>query len=158
MVRQIRSKVVIAGAALAVVAALGAGVAAQGDGHGRRGGFGPGRGFPGMAALELTDTQREQVRDVMQRHGGEMKATGTQLHEAHAAQRAAVETVPVNEGLVRSTSQTLATAQTEMALLRARIHGEIWSLLTPEQQQKAKELKAKREARMQERRQQRRQQ
>jgi protein CpxP len=156
MVRQIRSKTVLAGAIIAIVAALAAGVAAQGDGHRRGGRFGPG-GFRGLAALDLTDAQREQVREVMQSHRDQMREAGTQLHEAHAAQRAAIETVPVNEGLVRSTSQTLAAAQTEMALIQARIHGAIWSVLTPEQQQKAKELKAKREARVRERREQRQQ-
>ena len=156
MVRQIRSKTVLAGAIIAIVAALAAGVAAQGDGHRHGGRFGPG-GFRGLAALDLTDAQREQVREVMQSHRDPMREAGTQLHEAHAAQRAAIETVPVNEGLVRSTSQTLAAAQTEMALIQARIHSAIWSVLTPEQQQKAKELKAKREARMQERRERRQQ-
>lgn len=157
MVRQIRSKTFLAGAIMAIVAGLAAGVAAQGDGPRRGGRFGPGGGFRGLAALDLTDAQREQVRGVMQGHRDEMRETGAQLHEAHAAQRAAIETFPVNEGLVRSTSQTLAAAQTEMALLQARIHGEIWSILTPEQQQKAKELKEKHQARREERRQRRQQ-
>jgi Spy/CpxP family protein refolding chaperone len=156
MVRLIRSKTVVAGAIIAIVAALAAGVAAQGGGHRRGGRFGPG-GFPGLAALDLTEAQREQVREVMQGHRDQMREAGTQLREAHAAQRAAVETVPVNEGLVRSTSQSLAAAQTEMAVLQARVHSAIWSVLTPEQQQKAKELKTKREARMKERRERRQQ-
>ena len=154
--RSMSSKVVMAGAALALVAGLAAGAHAQGDGQGKRGRFGgPGRGFPGFAALDLSEAQRGQVRDVMQRHRGEMQEAGKRLHEAHSAQRAAVETVPVNEGLVRSTSQALAEAQTDMALLQARVHSEVWTLLTPEQQQKAKELKAKRETRMKERQQRR---
>jgi Spy/CpxP family protein refolding chaperone len=37
-------------------------------------------------------------------------------------------------------------------VLRARIHSEIWTVLTPEQQKKAQELKAQRDARMKERR------
>jgi Spy/CpxP family protein refolding chaperone len=63
-----------------------------------------------------------------------------------------VESVPVNEALIRSTSQALATAQTDMALLQARIHNDVWSLLTPDQQAKAKELKAKRAERGKQRR------
>ena len=164
MIRQIRSKTVMAGAALVLAAGLATGVYAQGGGPGRHGRFGPGgpgRGFPGLAALDLTDAQREQVREVMQRHRQDMQEAGKRLRDAHEAQRAAVETVPVNEGLIRSTSQTLAGAQTDMALLQARVHSDVWSLLTPEQQQKAKELKSQRESRMKqhrERQQQRRQQ
>ena len=158
MIRQIHSKTLAVGAALLVVAGLAVGVSAQGEGFGRRGKFGPGGGgFPGLGRLELTDAQREQVRDVMQRHRGELQDVGKRLREAYAAQRNSVETVPVNEGLIRSTSQTLATAQTDMALVRARMHTEVWSLLTPEQQQKAKELKAQRDARGKERMQRRQQ-
>jgi protein CpxP len=155
MIRRIQSKVLAGVAALLLVMGLGAGVYAQGDGPGRRGPFGhggPGRGmFLGLAGLDMTDAQRDQVRDVGQRHRGEMQEAGKRLREAFEAQRAAIETTPVNEGLIRSTTQTLANAQTDMALLRARIHSEVWALLTPEQQEKARQLKAEREARFKQR-------
>jgi periplasmic protein CpxP/Spy len=162
MIQRFRSKTVMIGAALALAVGLASAVYAQNDGPGRRGGFGHGFGGPGrggfpFAALNLTDAQREQVKTVMQQHREEMRAAGKQLHEAFAAQRNAVETMPVNEGLIRSTSQALATAQADMAVLQARVHSEVWSLLTPEQQAKAKELKAQRAARMKEREQQRQQ-
>ena len=155
MIRRIHSKA-LAAAVVLLVASFGAGVYAQtDDGPRRRGLFGhggPGRGgFPGLARLGLTDAQREQVRDVMQRYQDEMREAGTRLRQAHEAQRAAIETTPVNEGLIRSTSQTLATAQTDMALLRARIYSDVWSLLTPEQQEKAKQLKAERQTRSKQR-------
>ena len=160
MIRGIHSKALMAAAVVLLVAGLGVVVHAQ-DGPGRRGPFGhggPGRGaMLGLAQLDLTDAQREQVRDVMQKYRPQMQESGKRLHDAHEAQRAAVETVPVNEGLVRSTSQTLANAQTDMALLQARIHSDVWSLLTPEQQEKAKQLKAQREVRMKERTQRRQQ-
>jgi periplasmic protein CpxP/Spy len=160
MIQRFRSKAVMIGAALALAVGVASAVHAQGDGPGRHGGFGfggPGRGGFPFAALNLTDAQREQVKTVMQQHRDEMQAAGKQLRDAFDAQRKAVETMPVNEGLIRSTSQSLANAQADMAVLRARIHSEVWSLLTPEQQAKAKELKAQREARMKERQQQRQQ-
>jgi Spy/CpxP family protein refolding chaperone len=147
MIRRFRNTVAMT--AFAALLAAGVGTALAQDQPGRRGGrgFGPGGhgrgGFP-LAQLELSDAQREQVRTVMQRHREDMQAVGQRLREAHNAQRAAVETVPVNEALIRSTSQALATAQTDMALLRARVHTDVWGLLTPDQQTKAKELKAKR--------------
>jgi periplasmic protein CpxP/Spy len=163
MIQRFRSKAVVIGAALALAVGLASAVHAQGEGPGRRGGFGfggpggPGRGGFPFAALNLTDAQREQVKTVMQQHRDEMEAAGKQLHDAFDAQQKAIETIPVNEGLIRSTSQSLANAQADMAVLRARIHSEVWSLLTPEQQAKAKELKAQREARMKERQQERQQ-
>jgi Spy/CpxP family protein refolding chaperone len=148
MIRRFRSTIAVTAGAALVAAGLGTAVFAQ-DHQGRRGGrgFGPGRGGFPLAQLELTDAQREQVRTVMQRHREDMQTVGQRLHEAHEAQRAAVETVPVNESLIRSTSQALATAQTDMALVQARIHSDIWGLLTPDQQAKAKELRAARRER-----------
>ena len=159
--RRIQSRALAAGAALLLLIGLGTVVQAQGDGPGRRRPFGPGRGgFAGFAQLDLTEAQREQAREVVQRHRSEMQEVGKRLHEAHQAQRAAIETTPVNDGLIRSTAQALANAQTDMALVQARIHSEMWSLLTPEQQEKAKQLKSERETRIKQRlgrRQQRRQ-
>ena len=152
MIRRKYSLILIAVTAL-LVGGIGAGVYAQDDGPGWRGPFGHrGRGgFPGLAQLDLSDAQRQQVRDVMQRYRTQMQEAGQRLREAHDAQRAAVDTVPVNEGLIRSTTQALANVQTDMALLRARIHSDVWSLLTPEQQEKAKQLRSEREARMKQR-------
>jgi Spy/CpxP family protein refolding chaperone len=148
MIRRFRSTIALTAGAALLAAGLGTAALAQDQG-GRRGGrgFGPGRGGFPLAQLELTDAQREQVRTVMQRHREDMATVGKKLHEAHDAQRAAVETVPVNEALIRSTSQALVTAQTDMALLQARVHSEIWTVLTPDQQAKAKELRAARAAR-----------
>jgi Spy/CpxP family protein refolding chaperone len=136
--RRIQSSAAAIGTALLLVIGVSAAVHAQGEGPGRHRPFGPGRGgFAGLRQLDLTEAQRGQVRDIMQR------------------QRSAVETIPVNEGLIRSTAQALANAQTDMALLQARIHSEVWSLLTPEQQEKAKQLKSERAARVKQRREQR---
>jgi Spy/CpxP family protein refolding chaperone len=112
----------------------------------------------GLRGLDLTDAQQQQVREIVQRHRDQMRTAGDQVGKAFEAQRAAVETTPVNEGLIRSTTQALADAQTAMALLQAQIHSEIFSVLTPEQQEKAKQLREQRESRsrtFRERRQQR---
>lgn len=153
--RRIRTMMAVtAGAALL---ATGLATTAFAQGPGRRGGFGPGAGFGGarggfpLGQLELTETQRQQVRDVMQRHRDEMQQAAQRLRDARDAQRKAIETFPVNEGLIRSTSQTLANAQTDMALVQARVRSEIWTLLTPDQQARAKELQAQRESRMRQR-------
>jgi hypothetical protein len=59
----------------------------------------------------------------------------------------------VNEALIQSTIQALVEAQTELAILRARMQSEIFStVLTPAQQEQATKLRADREARMQEQR------
>jgi Spy/CpxP family protein refolding chaperone len=69
------------------------------------------------------------------------------------AQRKAVETIPFDEGLIRSTTQALVDAQTNMAIHQARLQGEIFALLSPVQQEQVKTFRAEREARGQQQRQ-----
>ena len=75
------------------------------------------------------------------------------LQQSMEAQRAAIETIPVNETLVRSAAQDLAAVQADMAVEQARLHSDIFAVLTVEQQDKAKQLEAQERARANERRQ-----
>jgi len=151
MVRGVRNLAVAAGVAALTAAVQVGSFAAQGH-HGDRRGFGRGFGGRALAELDLTADQQEQVRAVRERHRTELQQVGDRLRAAHQAHGQAVEKLPVDEGLIRSTSQSLSEAQADMSVLRARIHSEIWTVLTPEQQKKAQELKAQRDARMKERR------
>ena len=112
---------------------------------------GPGGGLP-LRELNLTETQQQQIRDVTQQYRDQNRQVAEQLRAAMDAQRKAVQTLPVNEGLIRSTTQALVEAQTEMAIQQARMQSEIFTLLTPAQQEQINKLKAEREARAQERR------
>lgn len=141
-------------ATIAVLVAGAGSLYAQGPG---RGPGGPPRGFGGepmfaLRELDLSEAQRQQVRDVMQRYGTQLRDAGNRVRQAFEAQRKAVETIPVNESLIRSTTQELAAAQTEMAIQQARVRSEVFALLTPEQQEKAKTLQADRQSRVKERR------
>jgi periplasmic protein CpxP/Spy len=139
----------------AVLAVLLAGAAyAQGPGPGGRGrgpdGFGRGIGLP-LRALSLTDAQQQQIRTLTQQNRQQNRAAFDRLRTAMDAQRKAVGTIPVNEALIRATTQDLAEAQTEVAIQQARLQSEIFGLLTPEQQAEAKKLQSERETRRQER-------
>ena len=152
-------QVATAGAVAVFVAVLAAGLSAQGGrpGRGGPGGHRPGGpGGPGgvslpLQQLDLTEDQRTRVRDVMERYQPELQGVGERLRAAMDAQRTAIEMVPTDEGLVRSASDVAAPVQSDMAVLRARIHGEVFAVLTPEQQAKAGEVAAQREARMEQR-------
>jgi periplasmic protein CpxP/Spy len=131
---------------------------AQAPGPGRRGpGFGgPGRavgpGGPGglpLQALNLTDGQQDQIKQLMQQYRDQNRNAGDALRTAMEAQRKAVETIPADEGMIRSTTQALAEAQTELAVQQARLQNDIFALLTPAQQDQARKLQAERQARLQ---------
>jgi len=120
-------------------------------GRGGRGGFGPG----GLALnqLNLSDTQREQVREIRERFREQTQQVAQRLNAAAGKQRQAIETLPVNETLITSATQDMTAAQVDMAIQEARLNSEIWSVLTPEQQTQATKMRAERKAQMEQRRQ-----
>jgi len=120
-------------------------------GRGGRGPFGPG-GLE-LNQLNLSDTQRQQVREIRQRYREQTQQVAQRLNAAAEKQRQAIETLPVNETLITSATQDMTAAQVEMAIQEARLNSEIWSVLTPEQQGQATKLRAERKAQMEQRRQ-----
>ncbi len=72
-------------------------------------------------------------------------------------EHAAVTRIPVDENEVRARVTELAAVQADFAVLRARIHEQVYQVLTPEQQAKAKTLQAERQKRRSERMEQRKQ-
>ncbi len=146
-----------AGAAIAAMLATAVGTYAQGPrGGGRRGG-GPGGAAFGLLGgpdgglmlreLNLTEAQQQQVRDIRERHRDEAQQVGERLRAAMGAQRKAVETTPVNEGLIRSTTQDVADAQADAAIAQAHVRSEIVGILTAEQKAQLTKLQADRQAR-----------
>jgi Spy/CpxP family protein refolding chaperone len=144
---------------VAIVASGGAALYAQGGARGRAAGpGGPGEaggrrfaaGFA-LGQLDLSDAQKQQVRDITMRHRDQTQPLMQRLGQAMAAQRIAIETVPVNEAAVRTASQDVAAAQADMAVEQARLHSDVFAVLTVEQQTKAKSLEAQGQARMKER-------
>ena len=155
-------RILTLGAALATTLLGGAEALAQGPPPAPRG---P-RGVPGveLRGLDLAESQREQIRTLAEQYRASSAPVREQLEQAREAQRAALATVPVNDGLVRSTTQALVEAQAEAAIVQARLRADIMALLTPEQVQtletrrdaRAERFEERRE-RVQERRQERRQ-
>jgi len=153
-------KIVVTAALVAAMCGGAVALFAQGPGRGAGqagpGGPGFGRGFGAgfaLGQLDLSDAQKQQVRDIMQRHREQSRGTTDRLREAMQAQRAAINQVPVNEAAVRQASAALAAVQADAAVDEARLHADIFSVLTVEQQEKAKQLEAQARARGQERRQ-----
>jgi Spy/CpxP family protein refolding chaperone len=138
----------------------------QGQGMGRGQGMGPGgpgmmgRGMgmrgggplgflgPGARELNLTDAQREQIRTAAQAHQEEMQAIGGKMATARKALDDAITADQFDEGAIRARANELAALEGDAAVLRAKVHQAAWSVLTPEQKQRAAELKSQMEQRM----------
>ena len=154
MVRYFRSLGVIALAALLAGGAVAYAQTAQGGGpRGRGFGVGPGGLGAGLSlrGLDLTEAQREQVRQLTQQSREQMRGLMDRVRTAQDARRKAVETVPFNESLVRAAMQDLAEVEADLAVAGARLRSDIYALLTPEQQQQVQKMRTDREARAKQR-------
>ena len=116
-------------------------------GPGRRGG--PGGMFgAGLRGIDLTDAQREQVRAIMESHRDEQKAIGDRMQAARKALHEAVAADVFDENAIRAKAAEVGAVEADAAVLQAKIRGEVFALLTPEQAKKAKELRSEMENRM----------
>ena len=142
-------------AAIAVVALLAGGlVYAQGPRGGRPGGpggRGPLAGLP-LRELQLTDAQKEQVRQIRSRHQSQMRDAMTKLETARRAQQTAVQAVPADEAQITSLTQDMVQAEVDVAIQASRLNSELWSVLTPDQQAQLKKLREERQAQFGQRR------
>ena len=127
-----------------------------GSSRGRGLGIGPGGPGGGFAfrALDLTDAQQEQVRQLTQQNREQMRALMDRMRAAQDARRQAIEAVPFNESQVRSAMKELAEVEADLAVAQARLQADIYALLSVEQQQRLQTLRAEREARAKQRTQQ----
>jgi len=87
----------------------------------------------------------------MQAHQAEFKELGDRMRTAREALDAAISADTIDESAIRGRSAEWAAVEADGAVLRARVRQEVFSLLTPEQQAKAKELKAQMQQRMKQR-------
>ena len=114
-----------------------------GPGRGRGGPGGPLAGLP-LRELNLTDAQREQVRQIVDSRQQETRAIGERAMAARQALRTATTSPSFDEALVRAKAAEVAAIDADMAVARARIFADVFQILTPEQQAKVKELSGSR--------------
>ena len=101
-------------------------------------------------SLDLSDTQREQMKAVLQKEHAAMKPQMQQLHLMQQ-QLKQYEEGTYDEAKVQTLVAQQAQTLVQLKVQETRIHNELFQLLTADQQAKMKELEANREARMQQR-------
>jgi Spy/CpxP family protein refolding chaperone len=116
-------------------------------GRGGRGGPGGGLGFLLAPSLNLTDDQKQQVKNIVAQHKDEFQAARQKLRAAHEAQQAALEADGFNEGAIRNAATAVGAAQADLMVLGARVKTEALQVLTPEQSAKLQQLMADRDQR-----------
>lgn len=120
--------------------------------HAYKHGFGPAGHMIAFYSkvLGITDAQKAQMKTVLQNEHATMKPLMQQAHQLEQQLRqyeeGAFDQAKV-QALVSQQAQTLVQLKVE----EARIHSELYQLLTPDQQAQLKQFEANRAARMQQR-------
>lgn len=100
--------------------------------------------------LNLTDDQKSQMKALMQKEHPAMRQLFQQQHQIDLQLRE-FEEGNFDQAKVQQYAQQKAALQVQMTVEQARIHNEMYKLLTPDQQSQLKQLRAQHEAHMQER-------
>jgi protein CpxP len=103
------------------------------------------------AHLNLTDAQKDQLKGILDSHRGEWKGLGDRAMEARQTLHTAVTADAVDEGLIRARAAELATIESDLAVARARMHADVFRILTPEQQAQAREAQSRMQQRQSQR-------
>lgn len=131
---------------LVAVVVLTAGVIfAQGPANGRRSRMGKGPMNGRMANyLELTDTQKQQMKDIRQQAHTQAQPFAQQLQAARAEVEKMVKAGEAPEAVAKRAEELAAAnanAVQKLAGIRAATAAKMFAVLTPEQREKAQKLR-----------------
>jgi Spy/CpxP family protein refolding chaperone len=145
------------GAIVAVTAGVGyQNISAQGPGGpggpmGRRGGpggpMGPGGpgGFMGpmmLGQLNLTSDQQDRVKQILDSHRDEQRALGQRAMTAHQALEDAITGSTFDESAIRGRAADVSAVDADAAVSQAKIYGEVFQILSGDQQKKLQQIQA----------------
>jgi len=146
MTTHTRTLSTIAAAAVAATTAISAGAgqppAAQGPGQGRGG---PGGPLPILRQLNLTDTQRDQVRALMQEQRAQeaQQSQARTLVDLQRALHAAIFADTPDSTQIDQLRAGIAEAEAATLAARVELQLKIAQILTPEQRAQARELSSR---------------
>ena len=119
---------------------------------GRGGRRGPEGGFGGrfFEKLNLTDTQKEQMKQIASRYHQNARANRQEGRGERGGDFAAFNGGTFNEAAVRAAAQARANERVEMEVVRAHMMFEMYNVLTPEQKAQLASERQQREQKRQE--------
>ena len=105
-------------------------------------GFGHRGGFGRLAKkLNLTDAQKEQVKQIMEASKAKIQPLKENMKSIHQQMEAATADGKFDEAQVQALATQQANIMAQMIVEKERIKSQFFAILTPEQQAQAKQLK-----------------
>ncbi len=93
--------------------------------------------------LELTDTQKSDVKKILSGETENLKPLLATLVDARKNLRAAIRAADANESAVRAASAKVASAEADLAVERLKLFAKLSPILTEEQRAKFSELESR---------------
>jgi len=103
-----------------------------------------------IAALELTEDQKLQIKEILIAHKSAIQPVRKQLIMERRALRDLIQSESSSNDAIKAQVLTVSTIAAEMAVQRAQIYREVRPILTKEQIQKFMDLQNARDLRMDE--------
>ena len=145
----------LAVALLATVGALSATAVRHGRWHGGDGMFGGGPGMHFMAKyLDLTDGQKDQAKQIMQKERANFKPLMEQMRENRKLERQIVQAPNFDEAQAQAFAARQAQVSTALTVQKLKVEAELYQILTQEQKDKLNQFLDQREQKFQQRLQQ----
>jgi Spy/CpxP family protein refolding chaperone len=92
--------------------------------------------------LDLTDGQKARIKEIFEAHRADGLGDAAQSsRQARRDLRLLIHDPSADENAIRAAASRSAQAEGDLAVERHKMFGEIYQLLTPEQQEKAKALR-----------------
>ncbi len=105
----------------------------------------------GFHHLNLTDQQRAQMKDIMAKEKPTLSPLMQQVRQTQHQLRQLEMSQTFDEGKVRELASQQAQTMIELTVQRARVHSELFQLLTPEQKTKMNEMMQRQQERFSQR-------
>ncbi len=117
--------------------------------HGPGGGGLMGHGLRRIReALGLTDTQVQQIQDILRASRDQVKPLVQNLMTEKRAERVLIQAPTVDEPAIRAQAAKVAAVEADLAVAHAKIANQIRGILTPEQIQKIQDFQGKMDGRI----------
>ena len=103
-----------------------------------------------IAALELTEDQKLQIKEILKAYKAAIQPVRKQLIMERRALRDLIQSESWSEAAIKAQVEKVSTLAAEMAVQRAQVYREVRPILTAEQIQKFLDLQKARDLRMDE--------
>ena len=114
---------------------------------GGKSGHGPGGGIRALMNLDLSQDQKQDIYDILQKYEDEQQKTRETMRSQREEFKAVTSGTDFNEENVRRSFQEMVPAMEDAHVLKAKVHSEVMAVLTDAQLEELQDAREERTSR-----------